>query len=114
MSVRFTNPLVSWKLFSMPSSSKWLPYARPVRSPKVTVHSLPARPPSGPQVAAQAQQVVDGVRACGRLVAVVDGAEVSDPGASDLAGKLRAENRLRDAPRVDETVGRVELLEPLE
>src|SRR2546426_9020940 len=29
----------------------------------------------GPQVAAQAQQVVDGGRACGRLVAVVDGAE---------------------------------------
>src|SRR2546430_6219551 len=24
-SVRFTNPLVSWKLFSTPSSSKWLP-----------------------------------------------------------------------------------------
>ncbi|PYP57263.1 MAG: hypothetical protein DMD44_10665 [Gemmatimonadetes bacterium] len=46
--------MVSWKLFWMPSSSKWLPYARPVRSPKVTVHSLPARPPVGSRVHAPA------------------------------------------------------------
>src|SRR5438046_745486 len=88
----------------MPSSSKWLPYARPVRSPKVTVHSLPARP----------QHVVNGVRARGRLVAVVHRAEVSDPRAADFAGELGAEHGLHDAARVNEAVGRVELLESLE
>ena len=48
------------------------------------------------------------------MIAIVHGAQVGDPRSPDLAGQLGAEHRLGDAPRVDELVGRVELLEPLQ
>src|SRR5207244_5732543 len=67
-----------------------------------------------PQIPPQAQHVVDGVTTRRRLILIVDGAEIRDPRSPDLARELRTEHRLHDAPRIDELVGSVELLETLE
>ena len=62
------------------------------------------------QIAPQPEQVVNGVMARD-LIVVVHRSDVGDPHAADLAGQLGACDWRRNPARIDECVGRVELLE---